>query len=145
MSLFLSINVEFHSSFSRHGRIEASFTLLIWLNENVGLLTVLQVVLHNHIKQGDGAVLHVAVDSLNLGKDEVVEHLKHKSNDNTEDGGDKSDFHTSITLIDDLPQDADTFFPLTDSRDWLPVLCEPHPADERHAHPYTFIDYIRRD
>ena len=50
-----------------------------------------------------------------------------------------------ITLIDDLPQDADTFFPLTDSRDWLPVLCEPHPADELHTHPYTFIDYIRRN
>jgi len=49
-----------------------------------------------------------------------------------------------ITLIDDLPQDADTFFPLTDSRDWLPVFCEPHPADDRHAHPYTFIDYLRR-
>ena len=27
--------VGFHSTFSRHGRIEASFILLIWLNENV--------------------------------------------------------------------------------------------------------------
>ena len=50
-----------------------------------------------------------------------------------------------ITLIDDLPLDADTFFPLTDSRDWQPVFCEPHPADDRHAHPYTFIDYLRCD
>ena len=48
-----------------------------------------------------------------------------------------------ITLIDDTPLDADTFFPLTDSRDWQPVFCEHHPADERHAHPYTFIDYLR--
>jgi len=49
-----------------------------------------------------------------------------------------------ITLIDDTPLDADTFFPLTDSRDWQPVFSEHHPADERHAHPYTFIDYLRR-
>ena len=50
-----------------------------------------------------------------------------------------------ITLIDDLPTDADTFFPLTDSRDWQPVFREPHLADDRHAHPYTFIDYLRRN
>ena len=49
-----------------------------------------------------------------------------------------------ITLIDDLPTDADTFFPLTDSRDWQPVFREPHLADDRHAHSYTFIDYLRR-
>ena len=34
-------NVGFHPSFSRHGRIKASFILLIWLNENV-LLCVAQ-------------------------------------------------------------------------------------------------------
>ena len=28
-------NIEFHSSFSRHGRADASIALLIWLNENV--------------------------------------------------------------------------------------------------------------
>lgn len=49
-----------------------------------------------------------------------------------------------ITLIDDTPLDADTFFPLTDSRDWQPVHVDHHPADERHAHPYAFIDYLRR-
>ena len=50
-----------------------------------------------------------------------------------------------FTLIDDTPLDADTFFPLTDNRDWQPVFSEHHPVDERHAHPYTFIDYLRRN
>ena len=48
-----------------------------------------------------------------------------------------------ITLIDDNP-DADTFFPLTDNREWQAVHTDSHPADDRHAFPYTFIDYIRR-
>ena len=29
------VKVPFHGTFSRHGRIKASFILLIWLNENV--------------------------------------------------------------------------------------------------------------
>jgi hypothetical protein len=32
---FCNEKVEFYSTFSRHGRIEASFILLIWLIENV--------------------------------------------------------------------------------------------------------------
>ena len=32
---FCNEKVEFHSTFSRHGRIEASFILLIWLIEKV--------------------------------------------------------------------------------------------------------------
>ena len=50
-----------------------------------------------------------------------------------------------ITLINDTPLDADTFFPLTDSCEWQSVFSEHHPVDERHAYPYTFIDYLRRN
>ena len=32
----------FHPTFSRHGKVEASFTLLIWLNENVLMLLCLK-------------------------------------------------------------------------------------------------------
>ena len=32
---FCNEKVEFYSTFSRHGRIEASFILLIWFIENV--------------------------------------------------------------------------------------------------------------
>ena len=33
--IWLNENVGFHPAFSRHGRVETSFTLLIWLDENV--------------------------------------------------------------------------------------------------------------
>ena len=33
--IWLNENVLFHSTFSRHGKAQASLALLIWLNENV--------------------------------------------------------------------------------------------------------------
>ena len=46
-------NVGFHPTFSRHGRIETIFILLIWLNENGHkvhlLLVVLEQVFHRHL------------------------------------------------------------------------------------------------
>ena len=47
-----------------------------------------------------------------------------------------------LTEIDDTPANADTFFP--DYSDWHEVAREDHPADERHAHAYSFVDYVRR-
>jgi dihydrofolate reductase len=46
-----------------------------------------------------------------------------------------------LTEIDDTPTDADTFFP--DYSEWHEVSREEHPADERHAHAYAFVDYER--
>lgn len=49
-----------------------------------------------------------------------------------------------LTLIDDTPTDADAFFPEIDTNTWAETLREKHAADEKHAHDFTFIDYIRR-
>lgn len=49
-----------------------------------------------------------------------------------------------ITLTEDTPAQADTFFPNIDPQSWKEEKKETHPADEKHRHPYTFIDYIRR-
>ena len=49
-----------------------------------------------------------------------------------------------LTLIDDTPQDADAFFPTLNQEEWMETRRETHPADEKHAHTYTFIDYTRR-
>ena len=49
-----------------------------------------------------------------------------------------------LTLIDDTPQDADAFFPTLNQEEWMETRRETHPADEKHAHAYTFIDYTRR-
>lgn len=49
-----------------------------------------------------------------------------------------------LTLVDDLPAEADTFFPELNPDEWEEVLREEHPADEKHAQAYTFVDYVRK-
>lgn len=50
-----------------------------------------------------------------------------------------------LTLVDDMPAEADAFFPELNPDEWEEVLREAHPADEKHAHAYTFIDYVRTE
>jgi dihydrofolate reductase len=38
---------------------------------------------------------------------------------------------------------ADTFFPALDAADWEEIAREDHPADERHAHAYSFVTLRR--
>jgi dihydrofolate reductase len=46
-----------------------------------------------------------------------------------------------LTEIDDVPAQADTFFP--DYSQWHEVSRDTHEIDERHSHRYAFVDYIR--
>lgn len=46
-----------------------------------------------------------------------------------------------LTEVDDTPAEADTFFP--EYGEWRETAREEHPADERHACPYAFVDYVR--
>ena len=52
---------------------------------------------------------------------------------------DKAD-RLCLTEVDDTPEQADAYFP--DYSAWREVSREHHPADERHAHPYDFVDYV---
>ena len=45
-----------------------------------------------------------------------------------------------LTEIDDVPEEADTFFP--DYSDWHEVWREEHDKDDRHAYRYAFVDYL---
>ncbi|MBQ5407739.1 MAG: dihydrofolate reductase, partial [Prevotella sp.] len=54
---------------------------------------------------------------------------------------DKAD-RLCLTEIDDVPQEADAFFP--DYSDWKVETKETHPKDEKHAFEYAFVDYVRR-
>src|SRR5512140_341692 len=38
---------------------------------------------------------------------------------------------------------ADTFFPALESKDWREVGREDHPADEKHAYAYSFLELRR--
>ena len=49
-----------------------------------------------------------------------------------------------LTLVEDTPVHADAFFPALDPAEWTEVSREAHPADEKHAQAYAFIDYVRR-
>ena len=46
-----------------------------------------------------------------------------------------------LTEIDDIPAEADTFFPPYD--DWKEESREEHPIDEKHTFRYAFVDYLR--
>ena len=49
-----------------------------------------------------------------------------------------------LTLVDDMPAEADAFFPELNPEEWQETLREEHPVDEKHAQAYTFIDFERR-
>lgn len=48
-----------------------------------------------------------------------------------------------LTEIDDVPAQADTFFPEIGD-EWQETQREEHETDERHAHRYAFVEYVRR-
>ncbi len=48
-----------------------------------------------------------------------------------------------LTRVETTIADADTFFPKWESAEWREVLRSAHPADERHAHGFTFHDLVR--
>lgn len=49
-----------------------------------------------------------------------------------------------LTLVDDTPKNADTFFPGLVTTDWEITAIEHHDTDEKHLHNYTFIDCQRK-
>lgn len=49
-----------------------------------------------------------------------------------------------LTLVQDTPAHADAFFPVWDATEWRVENEERHDADERHAFPYAFVDFVRR-
>jgi dihydrofolate reductase len=48
-----------------------------------------------------------------------------------------------LTHVGTAADDVDTFFPLFDAAQWREVAREPHAADDRHAFPFDFVDYVR--
>lgn len=46
-----------------------------------------------------------------------------------------------LTEIDDTPAEADAFFPPYD--EWKVASREEHDTDEKHAHRYAFVDYVK--
>lgn len=49
-----------------------------------------------------------------------------------------------LTIIDDEPEGADAFFPVINFDEWEETFREDHPADEKHAKPFSFVNLERR-
>lgn len=50
-----------------------------------------------------------------------------------------------LTWVDTTLPAADTHFPAFDPHGWEVTAREHHPADERHAYAFDWVDYARRD
>lgn len=48
-----------------------------------------------------------------------------------------------LTHVDTVVAGADAWFPRFDPAHWEVAGREPHPADDRHAHAFEFVDYRR--
>ena len=46
-----------------------------------------------------------------------------------------------LTEIDDIPENADAFFPSYD--EWVESWREPHFKDDRHDYDFSFVDYVK--
>lgn len=49
-----------------------------------------------------------------------------------------------LTEIDDIPAEADAYFPFVDKNKWLEIVREEHPVDEKHPFKFAFVDYKRK-
>ena len=47
-----------------------------------------------------------------------------------------------MTEVDDVPSNADVFFPSYDEG-WLEVSREEHDTDEKHQYRFAFVDYVK--
>jgi dihydrofolate reductase len=48
-----------------------------------------------------------------------------------------------LTQVDTAVDGADAFFPDFDEAQWRVLSVTTHAADERHAHAFAFVDYVR--
>lgn len=49
-----------------------------------------------------------------------------------------------ITAIEDTPSQADAFFPDINDDEWELTSVTKHEIDEKHAHRFSFLDYIKK-
>lgn len=50
----------------------------------------------------------------------------------------------NLTCVDDIPMEADTFFPEINMAQWSETYREHHDADEQNDKPFDFVDLTRK-
>jgi len=48
-----------------------------------------------------------------------------------------------LTHVDTVVEGAEAFFPTFDPLRWKAVFHQKHPADEKHAYSFEFVDYVK--
>ena len=49
-----------------------------------------------------------------------------------------------VTLVDNIPQEADAFFPAIDPTEWVETERDVRQPDDKHLFSYHFINYVRK-
>lgn len=49
-----------------------------------------------------------------------------------------------LTEVEDTPDEADAFFPSFCVDEWEAEIVSEHHIDEKHTHPFRFVDYFRK-
>jgi dihydrofolate reductase len=49
-----------------------------------------------------------------------------------------------LTRVHSNFENADTYFPEIDAKKWKEIDRKTHDADDKHAHAFSFITYIRK-
>ncbi|HEA29953.1 MAG TPA: dihydrofolate reductase [Leeuwenhoekiella sp.] len=52
--------------------------------------------------------------------------------------------HLELTRVNANFENADTFFPEIDKKQWELVEKKPHPKDEKHAYHFDYLTYVKR-
>ncbi len=49
-----------------------------------------------------------------------------------------------LTEVDDMPEEADAYFPSISMDEWEAQLVSEHQIDEKHAQSFRFVDYLKK-
>ncbi|MGB5555446.1 MAG: dihydrofolate reductase [Flavobacteriaceae bacterium] len=58
--------------------------------------------------------------------------------------GEKFANKIELTRVHATFEDADTYFPEIDTKNWVLINAEYHPKDERHTYDFTYLSYVRK-
>ena len=88
-------------------------------------------------------VVHSLPDALNLCRKEPLSYII--GGGEIYALGEKLSNKIELTRVHASFEDADTFFPEIDLKNWELISEEYHPTDERHQYAFTYLTYVRKN
>ena len=88
-------------------------------------------------------IVHSLPDALNLCRKEPLSYIIGGGEIYAQ--GEKFSNKIELTRVHASFEDADTFFPEIDLKNWELISEEYHPTDERHQYAFTYLTYMRKN